>query len=350
MPLHDFSSRVLRNIITDSLTVFDWCLIVRLFIIFIAFCLCVRPSDIIKRSGSIEYFLNMDLGTQFMDRVILLLSKKKFYASAIAGAYLSAVILSHKEVSRIFDWLRKTLTFKVYDGFMLMFYLLVLAVFSLAVIFKIIKGKDKVHKTLWFSFNLALAVISYKVLVVFSVETIHFVQYALLALPVYAVAGRLGDTVFWVTLCGTVDEAFQYFVLYRQSNEVYFDFNDVILNLIGAGLGAVLILVFSRDRPAGGVAEGRSFQKWAFSPVVLCMMMIGLGGTILYLAGFLQLFPTADASTASIVLSRKAIPAHFWLHPKVGKSFHILHPIEGMVISAGLIFIYSLMDYRGSGR
>jgi VanZ family protein len=82
-------------------------------------------------------------------------------------------------------------------------------------------------------------------LVVFNVENIHFPQYAVLTLTIFALFKHFGATVFWVTLSGVFDEGYQYFVLYRNNNIVYLDFNDIVLNLIGAGIGVALIYTLS---------------------------------------------------------------------------------------------------------
>lgn len=61
-------------------------------------------------------------------------------------------------------------------------------------------------------------------------------------------------------------------------------------------------------------------------------------------SGMLTSYPKADASEPQITLSRKPAPSQFWEKPKKGKSFHILHPAEGIVLAVLLIPCYSFMD------
>jgi glycopeptide antibiotics resistance protein len=102
---------------------------------------------------------------------------------------------------------------------------------------------------------------SYEVLIVFSVETIHFVQHALLAVPVFALTMSFGETVGWVTLMGAVDEAYQYFVLYAGNKTVYFDFNDIILNLVGTGIGVLMIYTLSDLKSAPFTAQAHAARR-----------------------------------------------------------------------------------------
>jgi len=61
-------------------------------------------------------------------------------------------------------------------------------------------GEQRFGKVVFLLFTAGLVVASYHLLIVYSVEAIHFIQYALLAIPVYALTLSFGKTVFWVTL------------------------------------------------------------------------------------------------------------------------------------------------------
>ena len=53
-------------------------------------------------------------------------------------------------------------------------------------------------------------------------------------------------------LLGAVDEGYQYWILHRDWG-IYFDFNDVVINALGAGLGVVFLLA-TTDRSTLSVA------------------------------------------------------------------------------------------------
>ncbi|MGA2466130.1 MAG: VanZ family protein [Thermodesulfobacteriota bacterium] len=180
-----------------------------------------------------------------MDRLIAWLSERKLFTVILACTYLAGVILLHRDVSAIFDWLSEKLSFKVYNDLIFLVSLMVMVVCGVFILMRIVKGERRCLKTIYWIFTVFLVVISYKMLVVFNVENIHFPQYAVLTLTIFALFKHFGATVFWVTLSGVFDEGYQYFVLYRNNNIVYLDFNDIVLNLIGAGIGVALIYTLS---------------------------------------------------------------------------------------------------------
>lgn len=78
-------------------------------------------------------------------------------------------------------------------------------------------------------------------------EAFHYPQYALLA---WLIARALdpqhrrriaGRVLFWTTLAGSLDELLQYLWITADYSH-YFDFNDVLVNLVGAAAGVLLYL------------------------------------------------------------------------------------------------------------
>ncbi|MEJ2696143.1 MAG: hypothetical protein P8013_05805 [Candidatus Sulfobium sp.] len=285
-----------------------------------------------------------------MNRLISWLSKRKKISFLISIAYLTAISLGHLKVSGFFDWLKEQLTFGVYDSMMRDLGAVLLLLLSLVLLHHI--RKDKRRRTMgivWWLFTAGLIVGSYEALIVFSVETIHFVQYALLAIPVFALTMSFGETVGWVTLMGALDEAYQYFVLYAGNRTVYLDFNDIILNLVGAGTGVLMIYTLADIESAPLTLRARSLKRRLVSPWALTTISVIMAGLALHLSGIVELYPEASAASAPVVLSRKLPPFRFWLRPDVGKSFHILTPAQGILVAIVLTGVYSLMDFRFAG-
>ena len=86
----------------------------------------------------------------------------------------------------------------------------------------------------------AITVAAQRWLLVTNVELIHFPQFGLLA-ALLLFAG-LGPRAAWIgaTLGGVLDETYQYLVDLRPPADVYFDYNDVVLNAIGAAWAVIL--------------------------------------------------------------------------------------------------------------
>jgi hypothetical protein len=285
-----------------------------------------------------------------MDRFIVWLSERKLLTVALASAYLVVVILFHRSVSAIFDWLSEKLSFKVYNDSIFLISLMVMVACGVMVLVKIVKGERRCQKIISCIFTAFLVVVSYETLVVFNVENIHYPQYAILALPVFALLKHFGATVFWVTLLGALDEAYQYFVLFRNNYATYLDFNDIVLNLIGAGIGVAFIYVLSDVKSESPAFRANALGKWNKFIILAVTSCILFGGVSLYAAGILRFYPEANCPNSPILLSMVPPPTRFWEIPTRGKPFHIFHPVEGLFFSAILIACYSLMDYSLKSR
>jgi len=285
-----------------------------------------------------------------MDRLIAWLSERRLLTVALASAYLAVVILFHRSVSGIFDWLSEKLSFKIYDDLIFLMSLMAMVFCGVFLLMKIVRRERRCQKIAYCLFTAFLVVVSYETLVVFNVENIHFPQYAILALPVFALLKHFGATVFWVTLFGVLDEAYQYFVLFRNNYATYLDFNDIVLNLIGAGIGVALIYTLSDLKSESSTLHANSPGKWNKFVILAVAAFILFGGILLYAAGILRLYPEANGPNSPILLSMVPPPTRFWENPTHGKPFHIFHPVEGMFFSAILIICYSLMNYRLKSR
>jgi VanZ family protein len=284
-----------------------------------------------------------------MGRLIEWLSERKLFTAILACTYLAGVVFFHKDVSGIFDWLKGKLSFKVYNDLILWVSVIMMGVFGVFLLLRLLRGERRFIKIIYWVFTIFLVVVSYKMLVVFNVENIHFPQYAVLTLPVFALFRHYGNTVFWVTLSGAFDEAYQYFVIYRNL-DLYLDFNDIILNLIGAGMGVVFIYTLLDGKSESLVFNKKSSWKWNKYILFIPTACILFGGILFYAAGILRFYPEANSMNALIVLSRIPAQTQFWTIPTYGKLFHICPPVEGMILLAILLACYSLMDYTIGSR
>ena len=90
-------------------------------------------------------------------------------------------------------------------------------------------------------------------LLVSNVELIHLPQFGLLA--ALLLAGGLDPQTAWIgaTVGGVIDEVYQYLVIYAQVPGVYLDYNDIVLNTLGAAW-AVTLAAPPRRRAGTGMA------------------------------------------------------------------------------------------------
>jgi hypothetical protein len=190
--------------------------------------------------------------------------------------------------------------------------------------------------------TLALMGVAYNTLFMVNTEAVHYPQYALFGMLALPLVGRITETIVWVALWGAFDEAWQYWWLSGNVDYVYFDFNDIVLNLLGGALGvllAVVLLGAACERVDTGYGAGRLLRSRA---VVATGALLGTG-TLLWLGGVLTLYPDPDAW---IVLARAGPRAAYWATSYWGKTAHVLLPGEGLALVVLLVGLYLPLDRR----
>jgi hypothetical protein len=152
----------------------------------------------------------------------------------------------------------------------------------------------------------AAGVAAQESLLVTNVELIHFPQFALLA-ALLLVAGIGAEAAWFVaTLAGIADEVYQYRVLYHGLPEIYLDYNDMVLNSIGAAWAVGLYAA------AGGQLSGTwdSWMRWR-KPAASALI------------GLLPVATWIDPPRAE----------HFWKRARTGRAYHVLSLPEGILLT-----------------
>jgi len=268
-------------------------------------------------------------------------SGHRLFTLVFAGSYFSAAVLGHELVSRASVWVENKFTRVVYNNIIAVFSIFLAVIFFFIIFNKLKKEKQKTLKIIYWCFTAIITAVAFRTLLVNNIESIHFIQYAILSLPVFALTGSFGETVFWITLLGAVDEAYQYFILYDYARDVYFDFNDIILNLIGGGIGVVVIYTLFRREP---ISSFPSSKKWRKTPLIIFSVIMACS-VALYLSGLMRFYPEAG-SKALILLSRVPAPDQFWITLEWGKTYHVLSPFEGTLLAVILICVYAFLDNK----
>jgi VanZ family protein len=113
-------------------------------------------------------------------------------------------------------------------------------------------------------------------------EYAHYPQYAILAVLVARAleAGRTsahpGRILFWTTLLGMLDETMQYLWI-TPSYGNYLDFNDFVVNLLGAAAGMMLVTGRGPALDASERPRGRMEAGCALALAVLAALAFGTG-------------------------------------------------------------------------
>ena len=193
------------------------------------------------------------------------------------------------------------------------------------------------HFGVWFVLFI-LMYLSDRYLIVNNIERIHFPQYAVLAMLL-----RLSlpnhVLIFFVTCFAGLFAEFLQFVM-NPSRTNYLDFNDIVLNILGAALGVAFLLALRR--PA--IVERTTYEK-RFKLVFLLSMagMALIVFTALALGRIVMLVEHVEQRSVFDIVDDKlsfilSFERHdqFWQKSYCGKVFHVLSPAEGLAIIAGL--------------
>jgi hypothetical protein len=140
-------------------------------------------------------------------------------------------------------------------------------------------------------------------------------------------------------MLGAVDEWYQYKILDPGGTD-YFDFNDIIMNQLGASVA--MILLFS-----AGIDSKKFFRsKWYFSPALISFFLICI--LIFFLSHFslLHVYSTAQSTNTLFVLSKNPESFPFWRQLKDSEIiYHVLTPAEGIIIFMLLLIMMMWFDH-----
>ena len=157
------------------------------------------------------------------------------------------------------------------------------------------------------------------------IERIHYPQYGFLVWIAYMAAGNQYTAVLIGFVVGYVDEAFQYWVLYADDRFVYFDWNDIILNLTAA-VGVFLFFLPPLEPTC------RFSKKQILAAVGAWVVSVGLV-TWLWNPDRWLLVNQSDS---------------FWIVTNIDTTYHVIRAYEGLLVLG--IFLIVSVGYYFPGR
>lgn len=177
--------------------------------------------------------------------------------------------------------------------------------------------------------------VAIKFLMVVNIEMIHLVQYGILTLLLFPLFSSFKTTLFFAIILGCLDEAYQYWILTPLSTD-YYDFNDLIINQLGASLGLVLLY-------ANGLQVKPKILEWYQSAVNITLFLLSLILLLFYFNGVLSIYPINEQIQPPLLLIRNVQP-DFWTVAEPDIKFHVLRPIWGTLIGILLFLFYKKME------
>jgi len=151
-------------------------------------------------------------------------------------------------------------------------------------------------------------------LVIYPSERIHYPQYAILTWMAFKAGGQALPAVLLSFIFGYLDEANQHWVLYANDPIAYFDWNDVVLNLLAA-LGGLVLLPQENVRKVPTKRILAAAGAWTLGMSLLVFLL-----------------------NPDPYLMRSQKTDSFWLVSSVKTHYHVLTATEGTIL-LGVVLI-----------
>jgi len=188
---------------------------------------------------------------------------------------------------------------------------------------------------LWLLWSFIIVLINLYLLAT-PIENIHFLQYGILsALILWSLDCNnnsaqylIPRVLFWITLAGIIDEILQYTWITASYSD-YMDFNDFLLNMMGA---------------IGGILFYNGFQALKTTQFSLSETLRSLEAKVIYIISIvLTAIYTFDRQTI-LLLERKPNTFGSWQPNFSQGQFYVLTPLEGISLLLLLSFGFVLLN------
>jgi len=182
-----------------------------------------------------------------------------------------------------------------------------------------------------------LLAVHFFVLTEMNIEFIHAIMYGILAALLFPLIGRFGAAAIVGLPVMLLDEWYQHVILFPQYTTL-FEFNDVVLDLLGAGLFVSILGVL------GIKSRTKFIPFWKRVEVWIC---VGFAISTASLIATCIVVPYSVDSCENTWLILNKLPEHtaFWyVHPTIGSTLHVLKPVEGIVVIFVLFIAFLGLD------
>jgi hypothetical protein len=167
----------------------------------------------------------------------------------LAACLVVGNLFLHLPISNVCDWARARWGFPLYDRAAL----IGIPLLTAAVLIRPLhRERARWRHPLTWCVALSLLIMSLAAqrwMLVANIEIIHFPQFGLIAGLLLAAGLTAEPAWLLATAAGILDETYQQFVIYADRTDTYLDFNDMILNAIGAAWIVVVFAPHAATRP-----------------------------------------------------------------------------------------------------
>ncbi|MCB9185723.1 MAG: hypothetical protein H6601_03170 [Flavobacteriales bacterium] len=265
------------------------------------------------------------------------LSEHRAVNLALVVGYAAFIVFAHEWfVYRSVD-IMNSLSIPVYDRLVAV----IVAAALISVVLMIYRGIRQWghvnrYGVVFLLLTLTGLIIHFFMLTEMNIEFIHAVEFGLLSVLIYPLTGRFGGAIALALPVMMFDEWYQYQVLFDFVD--YYELNDIVLDLLGAGLFLSVLKMFNLGVSIDHVPISKRVE-------VYLLLILVFGIVLGLVTGWIAIYSETASEHTWLVLNAIKEPYGFWrVHPLIGSSYHVLEPISGLAIVFALSFGYLLMD------
>lgn len=264
-----------------------------------------------------------------MIRTLLsMLEKRRYLTICIAILYYLLVVLPHEQVGLWISTLFSSVSRASYNAIILVCFLAL----SLFLLLDLVKQIQTIKQALYVLLQGIIIWACFYYLIIVNIESIHFVQYFVLTMLLFTITKDIPSTLILVLFGALIDEGYQYFYLSPERTN-YFDFNDIILDLVGAGSATLSLGVYGNNSTA------LQSRKYAYMAIAATAGFFA----ILYILNVWQVY--ASENHNFWVLIRQPEEG-FWSFLNFDVVYHVIRPLEALVILIILFLFYTSFEWK----
>ncbi|MBI1287576.1 MAG: hypothetical protein GC178_08340 [Flavobacteriales bacterium] len=270
-------------------------------------------------------------------RIIHWLSEHRSVNLALVVGYAVFIVFAHEWFVNLSVEVMNSLSLPVYNKVVASIAVVAL-LFVVYLMYRGFRQRTAIDKVgLGFlALTLVGLVIHFFVLTEMNIEFIHAIEFGLLAMLIYPLVGRFGGAIAFSLPVMLFDEWHQYQVLFDYVE--YFELNDVVLDLLGAGLFVSLLKMFNQGVNSASTAFFQRAEVY-----LLLVLIIGVVAAMMF--GWVVPYEETASENTWLVLNAIKEPHGFWrVHPLIGSTYHVLEPISGLIAVFAIGTIYLFMD------
>ncbi|MCF8465170.1 MAG: hypothetical protein K9G41_10030 [Flavobacteriales bacterium] len=272
-----------------------------------------------------------------IQRAVHWLQKHPVATGTLVVAYALFLVFAHNTFVNLSVGVMNSLSLPVFQKVVAVIVVLFALVLAISGWFVLRKGSIDNLIATYFTASLLLLVAHFFVLTEMNVEFIHALMYGGLAALLFPLIGRLGGAIVFCLPIMLIDEWYQHVILFPHYTN-YLEFNDIVLDLLGAGLFISMLRLLGMNSERGFTSFRVRSEVWLLLSVV---------GIIIVVMATCIIVPYSEdaCSNTWFVLNKWPEMTEFWyVHPVIGSTFHILKPVEGIVLMFLLCMAYLGMD------